>query len=257
MLLHRCGADIELGASTPLMESSQEGHIDIVKSLVCMGANSEAKNASDENSLHFATENGHVEVCRYLLECNSNISHTSEGGRTVLKKASRAGNLEVVELLVERGASVDQLTDQGDYNALGLACSNGHCKVVEYLLKVGADPTTKLKDNCTVLIEASGGEHFDVIDLLLRDNELKRKLPMPASLINSHSHQYLGKFSNLDIDLNQIQSVDNQYIKSIEKGSFGGVGLETDAKNKFLMAMRLQNTILCFSGVCEVYGCGD
>ena len=119
------------------------------------------------------------------------------------------------------------------------------------MLKVGADPTTKLKDNCTVLIEASGGEHFDVIDLLLRDNELKRKLPMPASLINSHSHQYLGKFSNLDIDLNQIQSVDNQYIKSIEKGSFGGVGLETDAKNKFLsipMAMRLQNTILCFSG---------
>lgn len=62
MLLHRCGGDIEKGASTPLMESAQEGHLDIVKSLICMGANVEAKNASDETSLHFAAENGHVEV---------------------------------------------------------------------------------------------------------------------------------------------------------------------------------------------------
>jgi len=45
-------------------------------------------------------------------------------------KASRAGNLGVVILLIERGACIDQLTLQGDHNALSLACANGHCKVI-------------------------------------------------------------------------------------------------------------------------------
>ena len=37
IVINSTGADIEKGASTPLMEASQEGHIDIVKYLLDRG----------------------------------------------------------------------------------------------------------------------------------------------------------------------------------------------------------------------------
>ena len=36
--LIRAGADIELGCSTPLMEASQEGHLELVKYLLKSGS---------------------------------------------------------------------------------------------------------------------------------------------------------------------------------------------------------------------------
>lgn len=42
-ILLKGGANIELGASTPLMEAAQEGHLDLVKFLLLHGANVEAQ----------------------------------------------------------------------------------------------------------------------------------------------------------------------------------------------------------------------
>ena len=65
------GADIEVGASTPLMEASQEGHIEIVKYIIDKGANIHALTNTMDTSLTCAAANGHTNIVKLLLECGA------------------------------------------------------------------------------------------------------------------------------------------------------------------------------------------
>ncbi|XP_071954118.1 ankyrin repeat domain-containing protein 17-like [Antedon mediterranea] len=178
------GADMELGCSTPLMEASQEGHVELVKYLLYQGANVHATTATGDTALTYACENGHTDVADVLLAFGANLEHESEGGRTPLMKASRAGHLCTVQFLISRGANVNRATTNNDHTVLSLACAGGHLSVVELLLAHGANPTHKLKDGSTSLIEAAKGGHSQVVDLLLEypANMVQASLPMDGSI---------------------------------------------------------------------------
>ncbi|XP_035225607.1 ankyrin repeat domain-containing protein 17-like, partial [Stegodyphus dumicola] len=143
--LVKAGADIELGASTPLMEAAQEGHLELVKYLISAGANVNAVTATGDSALTYACENGHTDVADVLLQAYAKLEHESEGGRTPLMKAARAGHLCTVQFLIAKGADVNKQTTNNDHNPLSLACAGGHLPIVEVLLTQGADPTHKLK----------------------------------------------------------------------------------------------------------------
>ncbi|KAK7922107.1 hypothetical protein WMY93_009009 [Mugilogobius chulae] len=153
--LIKAGADIELGCSTPLMEAAQEGHLELVKYLLNAGANVHATTATGDTALTYACENGHTDVADVLLQAGANLEHESEGGRTPLMKAARAG------------ANVNRATANNDHTVVSLACAGGHLAVVELLLAHGADPTHRLKDGSTMLIEAAKGGHTNVVSYLL------------------------------------------------------------------------------------------
>uniref|UniRef100_A0A3Q1FCP9 Ankyrin repeat and KH domain containing 1 n=1 Tax=Acanthochromis polyacanthus TaxID=80966 RepID=A0A3Q1FCP9_9TELE len=156
--LIKAGADIELGCSTPLMEAAQEGHLELVKYLLAAGANVHATTATGDTALTYACENGHTDVADVLLQAGANLEHESEGGRTPLMKAARAGHLCTVQFLISKG---------GLLTMVSLACAGGHLAVVELLLAHGADPTHRLKDGSTMLIEAAKGGHTNVVSYLL------------------------------------------------------------------------------------------
>ena len=67
------GADIELGASTPLMEAAQEGHVDIVKFLIEKGANIHAETNTMDTALTYACANGHTTIADILLQCGAEL----------------------------------------------------------------------------------------------------------------------------------------------------------------------------------------
>lgn len=161
------GADIELGASTPLMEAAQEGHLDLVKFLLENKADVHAQTQTGDTALTYACENGHTDVAEVLLYFGAELEHLSEGGRTPLMKACRAGHICTVKFLIQKGADVNRQTTNNDHTPLSLACAGGHQQVVELLLTHGADPFHKLKDNSTMLIEAAKGGHTGVVQLLL------------------------------------------------------------------------------------------
>lgn len=66
-------ADIELGASTPLMEAAQEGHIDIVKFLIGKGANIHAVTNTMDTALTYASANGHTTIAELLISCGAEV----------------------------------------------------------------------------------------------------------------------------------------------------------------------------------------
>uniref|UniRef100_H3BA65 Ankyrin repeat and KH domain containing 1 n=1 Tax=Latimeria chalumnae TaxID=7897 RepID=H3BA65_LATCH len=167
--LIRAGADIELGCSTPLMEAAQEGHLELVKYLLAAdtGANVHATTATGDTALTYACENGHTDVADVLLQAGADLEHESEGGRTPLMKAARAGHLCTVQFLISKGANVNRATANNDHTVVSLACAGGHLAVVELLLAHGADPTHRLKDGSTMLIEAAKGGHTNVVSYLL------------------------------------------------------------------------------------------
>ena len=67
------GADIELGASTPLMEASQEGHVNIVKFLLERGAKVHAETSTGDTALTYACANGHTLIADILLQCGAEL----------------------------------------------------------------------------------------------------------------------------------------------------------------------------------------
>lgn len=67
-ILLKGGADIELGASTPLMEASQEGHLELVRFLLEYGANVNAVTQTNDTALTYACENGHTDVAELLIQ---------------------------------------------------------------------------------------------------------------------------------------------------------------------------------------------
>lgn len=80
---------MELGASTPLMEASQEGHLELVRYLLeTGGADVHAQTQSGDTALTYAAENGHTDVADLLLQYGADLEHESEGGRTPLMKVT-------------------------------------------------------------------------------------------------------------------------------------------------------------------------
>lgn len=75
--LIKAGADIELGASTPLMEAAQEGHLDLVRYLLETNANVHAQTQTGDTALTYACENGHTDVAELLLQFGSDLVSNS------------------------------------------------------------------------------------------------------------------------------------------------------------------------------------
>lgn len=71
--LLKAGADIELGASTPLMEAAQEGHLDLVRFLLEGGADVHAQTQTGDTALTYACENGHTDVADLLLQFGADL----------------------------------------------------------------------------------------------------------------------------------------------------------------------------------------
>lgn len=62
-----------MGASTPLMEAAQEGHLELVRYLLESNADVHAQTQTGDTALTYACENGHTDVADLLLEFGADL----------------------------------------------------------------------------------------------------------------------------------------------------------------------------------------
>ncbi len=120
-LLIEKGADVYIFSdSTPLIEASMKGYLDVVKYLV------EEKHVDihvwNDEALFRAAASGHLDVVKYLVENGAVV----DAAGSPLNQAVVDGHLDVVKYLVEHGANISKLT-------LRLAGDWGHLDILEYL----------------------------------------------------------------------------------------------------------------------------
>uniref|UniRef100_G1MR31 Uncharacterized protein n=1 Tax=Meleagris gallopavo TaxID=9103 RepID=G1MR31_MELGA len=157
--------EITLGSSSVTLHATK----------ISRGSHIDVRNKKGNTPLWLAANGGHYDVVQLLVQAGAD-EHESEGGRTPLMKAARAGHLCTVQFLISKGKI---LIVTVLYTMVSLACAGGHLAVVELLLAHGADPTHRLKDGSTMLIEAAKGGHTNVVSYLL--DYPNNVLPVPSA----------------------------------------------------------------------------
>jgi len=104
------GADIEtIGERdrTPLIIACIHDRTKIVKLLLDMGANPNAKDEFDDTALLWVSNKGNTELVKLLLEYGADVNAREKHGCTPLLWASINKHPETVNLLIERGADIN------------------------------------------------------------------------------------------------------------------------------------------------------
>jgi ankyrin repeat protein len=109
-----------------------------------------AKDEKGETALHYAASQGHEEMVRLLLEMGADISGRNVDGWTALHHAAFWGHSKVVIVLLAVDEDVTGVNHEG-WTALHCAVKSGHTDAVQELLKRGADPKAKTKNGSTAL----------------------------------------------------------------------------------------------------------
>jgi len=84
---------------TPLMIAAQEGETKIVKVLLAIGSDINAKDNDGVTALMIAADEGHTEIVKALLAGGADVNRKANDGRTALTLATSKDSKEIVQLL--------------------------------------------------------------------------------------------------------------------------------------------------------------
>ena len=142
----------------PITIASQQGHFEIVKTLIEeYNVNVNVSAVSGWTALCYACKQGHEKIVEILLNCLESVDDVSNKnvcGKTPLMWASRGGHLNVVNLLLRKGASIEAKTRDGG-TAVHLAASQGHEHILSLLLSRGTNASHINRHGQNMIMAAS------------------------------------------------------------------------------------------------------
>jgi ankyrin repeat protein len=116
-----------------------------------------------------AVMNGDRDAVRSLLKQKANVNAAQGDGMTALHWAAFRDDLEIAQLLVQSGANVKAVTRNGALTPIFMAAKNGNPRMIEVLLKGGADVNTADVNGTTVLMIAATAGNPEAVQVLLKN----------------------------------------------------------------------------------------
>jgi ankyrin len=220
------GADpnaVDPAGETPLMAASRVGNLDAVRVVLDRAVNVDATDAQfQETALMVAVRENHPQVVKLLLELGANVNARTRvgitppfilpnavpgfghgigivrggspdrgrrsptpGGLSPLQYAARDGRLDIVKILLASGAGINQVEANG-ITPLITAITNNHPDVATYLVEQGADLKPSDWYGRTALFAAVETRNMDVDNAPPFENGITRApyLPLIQLLID-------------------------------------------------------------------------
>jgi ankyrin repeat protein len=141
----------------------REGSRDVIPVLLeHPGLEVDAANPAGETPLMMAALRGEIGVMKRLIERGAQLELPRW---TPLHYAASGPSLEAVRLLLDRGARIDSTAPNGN-SPLMMAAGFGSIDSARYLLKRGADPTMRNKQDQTAADLARRGDRDKLADEL-------------------------------------------------------------------------------------------
>ena len=151
---------------TALHLAAANGHLDIVEKLVEKKANKDEIDNQGWTALHFAAANGHLDIVTTLIEKEANKDATNNQQMTALHLAAANGHTKTVTTLIKKEADINRANNKG-WTALHLAAAKGHKDIVTTLIEEGADINNANEEEVTALHLAAANGHLDIVTTLI------------------------------------------------------------------------------------------
>jgi len=224
--------------ATPLHIAAKEGNSENVKRLVKHGAN---VNATDEHGftpLHHAVNSDSAACVGHLLRADS-LSLSLKGNQKAFELAIICSQTEIVDIFLDKGFQID---DINNVVLLSAAVRNGHLKIVEAMLKLGADVQASNPERQASLLHlAAGNKMHNVAKLLiehkadLNAEDNGQKTPLHYAVQNGDGEMVTLLLSHGAIlkengDLLE-HSISRGFIQIVEIFLKNGVGVNSRYKN--------------------------
>lgn len=149
--------------ATALMRAGLTGGIELMEILIKAGADVNGKDNLGSTTLDYAAGAGNVDAIKLLLARGARMKN-EDGRESALNAAVQAEKAEAALVLLQAGA--DPNVKKGP-SVLHEAAKTGLVKVVDYLLKKGADVNAVNSSGLTPLAMAATGDQLEVATLLL------------------------------------------------------------------------------------------
>lgn len=149
-------------------EAAKKGHLGLVRMLIERGVPVNVQNKRKYTPLHLACLSKKHQVVQLLIGHGADV--TVDGGlakETPLHMAAKVkGGEKVVDVLIKSGADPDSAKDNGE-RALHLASRCGNLEVVNILLRENTEVARRSKSGDTPLHFACQNGHFRIVEALI------------------------------------------------------------------------------------------
>ncbi|ABK44143.1 Ankyrin repeat-like protein [Magnetococcus marinus MC-1] len=171
-LLLAVGADATLAdefGNTPLHNAAINNELACAEALLGSGKGDvDARAEHILTALNMAVIQGHVEMVKLLLEKGADATLADEDGNTPLHVAAIKNELVCAEALLASGKVDVDARGNHSRTALNMAVRKGHVEMVKLLLEKGADPNSEIFSGSCLHLAIFRG-HEEVVSALLCD----------------------------------------------------------------------------------------
>lgn len=164
------GADVNTpgdGGNTPLILATQGNNGSIVDLLLKRGSNVNSKNSKGETALSLAVQGQNLPLAKTLIQAGSDLRARNSYGNPLLMEicsvdsfGMKPNTFPIMDLLLQGGADVNSPNAYGN-TCLSYSLNRKNTKMMEYLLKKGANPLHKDQAGNTILHKAVNSAFYE------------------------------------------------------------------------------------------------